>query len=233
MTKRGEWMSPDFNEYDSFHAAQNHPNMAREEWFSVYREAWKRFYSVENLTKVLSRATPESYWGIFKNAVWYAYATHCEEAHPMITGFWRLKGRTERRSTFPIESRLAYAWRRTKDTAVLSWRVVKLILMFEKIWRATWLTKRTAEWRKSVAQVKEAQVQRQQRALARVVAFFTYLHLRMGQSRAVWQDAWQLLKRGKVWHPRLYLNGIYGAFLSASELLTRGWLFLMNLVLET
>ncbi len=233
MTRRGEWMSPDFNEYDSFHAAQNHPNMSHEEWFNVYREAWKRFYSVENLTKVLNRATPESYWGVFKNAVWYAYATHCEEAHPMITGFWRLKGRTERRPTFPIESRLAYAWRRTKDTAVLSWRVIKLILMFEKIWRATWLTKRAAEWRESVAQAKEAQVQRQRRAIAKVVAFLTYLHLRMGQSRAVWQDAWQLLKRGKLWHPRLYLDGIYGAFLSVSELLTRGWLFLMNFALET
>ncbi|MDW8104099.1 MAG: radical SAM protein [Armatimonadota bacterium] len=233
MTRRGEWMSPDFNEYDSFHAAQNHPNMTKEEWFNVYREAWKRFYSVENLTKVLHRASPESYWGIFKNAVWYAYATHCEEAHPMITGFWRLKGRTERRPTFPMESRLAYAWRRTKDSVVLAWRVLKLILMFEKIWRATWLTKRAAEWRESVAQAKEAQVQRQRRALAKVVAFLTYLHLRMGQSRAVWQDAWQLLKRGKVWHPRLYLGSLYGAFLSLSELLTRGWLFLMNFALET
>lgn len=151
----------------------------------------------------------------------------------MITSFWRLKGRTERRPTFPIESRLAYAWRRTKDTVVLSWRVVQLILMFEKIWRATWLTKRTAEWRESVAQVKEAQVQRQQRAIARAVAFFTYLHLRMGQSREAWQDAWHLLKRGKLWHPRLYLSSIYGTMLGVSELMTRGWLFLMNLVLET
>jgi hypothetical protein len=65
------------------------------------------------------------------------------------------------------------------------------------------------------------------------VAFFTYLHLRMGQSREAWQDAWQLLKRGKVWHPRLYLSSIYGTMLGASELMTRGWLFLMNLVLET
>lgn len=233
MTKRGEWMSPDFNEYDSFHAAQKHPNMTSEEWFNVYREAWKRFYSVENLIKVLNQAKPESYWGIFKNAVWYAYATHCEEAHPMITGFWRLKGRTERRPTFPMESRPAYAWRRIKDTAVLSWRVMKLILMFEKIWRATWLTKRAAEWRQSVTQAKVAQIRRQRRAISKAVAFFTYLHLRMGQSRAMWQDAWQLLQRGQLWHPRLYLDGLIGAFLGMAELLTRGWLFLMNCVLET
>lgn len=233
MTKRGEWMSSDFNEYDSFHAAQNHPNMTHQEWFNVYREAWKRFYSVQNLTKVLNRATPASYWGIFKNAVWYAYATHCEEAHPMITGFWRLKGRTERRATFPMESRLAYAWRRTKDTAVLSWRVLKLVLMFERIWRETWLTKRAAEWRESVTQAKEAQMQRQRRAIAKAVAFLTYLHLRMGQSRAAWQDAWQLLKRGRVWHPKLYLKSVSGTLLGVSELLTRGWLFLMNFALET
>lgn len=233
MTKRGEWMSPDFNEYDSFHAAQNHPHMSKEEWFNVYREAWKRFYSVENLINVLNRATPESYWGIFKNAVWYAYATHCEEAHPMITGFWRLKGRTERRPSFPIEGRLAYAWRRSKDTVVLGWRVVKLILMFEKIWRATWLTKRATAWRRSVMQAGEMQIQRQRHVVAKAVAFLTYLHLRMGQSQTAWQDVWNLLKSGKVWHPRLYWKGLYGALLGVSELLTRGWLFLMNFALET
>lgn len=233
MSKRGEWMSSDFNEYDSFHAAQNHPKMTKEEWFQVYREAWKRFYSTENLIKVLNRAQPRSYWQIFKNAIWYAYATHCEEAHPMITGFWRLKGRTERRPTFPIEGRLAYAWRRTKDTVVLAWRVGKLLLMFEKVWRSTWLTKRTAELRESVERAKAEQIKRQKRVLARAVAFVTYLNLRLGESRKAWQDAFQLLKKGKLWHPRLYLKGVYGAFLGTLELLTRGWLFLMNLTLET
>lgn len=233
MSKRGEWMSSDFNEYDSFHAAQNHPKMTKEEWFQVYREAWKRFYSTENLIKVLNRAQPRSYWQIFKNAIWYAYATHCEEAHPMITGFWRLKGRTERRPTFPIEGRLAYAWRRTKDTVVLAWRVGKLLLMFEKVWRSTWLTKRTAELRESVERAKAEQIKRQKRVLARAVAFVTYLNLRLGESRKAWQDAFQLLKKGKLWHPRLYLKGVYGALLGTLELLTRGWLFLMNLTLET
>ncbi|MCC6442216.1 MAG: radical SAM protein [Armatimonadetes bacterium] len=231
--RKGEWMSDDFNEYDSFHAAAHHEKMTDREWFDIYREAWKTFYSPENLINILNRATPVAYWGIFKNAVWYAYAALCEEAHPMITGLWRLKGRAERRPTFPMEGRLAYAWRRVKDSTVLSARLVKLVLMFERIWRATWLSRRARGLGDSLSAVKSQQAQRGRQLLARRVAWFTRCSLSLGQSRAVWGRFWKELRQGKVWHPRLYLDGIHGSIVTGLELVTLGWLFLMNFALET
>jgi radical SAM superfamily enzyme YgiQ (UPF0313 family) len=55
MKKRGEWMDPDFNKRDSFHATVHHPHMTAEEWTEAYVNAWKAFFSKENLIKILSR----------------------------------------------------------------------------------------------------------------------------------------------------------------------------------
>ncbi len=57
MKKRGEWMDPDFNKRDSFHATIEHPHMTAEEWTEVYENAWKAFYSKENMIKTLSHWT--------------------------------------------------------------------------------------------------------------------------------------------------------------------------------
>ena len=43
MKKRGEWMDPDFNKRDSFHATIAHPLMTAEEWTEGYENAWKSF----------------------------------------------------------------------------------------------------------------------------------------------------------------------------------------------
>jgi hypothetical protein len=48
-------MDPDFNKRDSFHATIEHPHMSAEEWTEVYEDAWKTFYSKENMIKILSR----------------------------------------------------------------------------------------------------------------------------------------------------------------------------------
>ena len=41
MKKRGEWMDPDFNKRDSFHATIKHPLMTADEWTEAYEDAWK------------------------------------------------------------------------------------------------------------------------------------------------------------------------------------------------
>lgn len=55
MKKRGEWMDPDFNKRDSFHPTIQHPHLTAEEWTQVYEDAWKNFYSKENMIRILSR----------------------------------------------------------------------------------------------------------------------------------------------------------------------------------
>jgi hypothetical protein len=49
---------------------------------------------------VLARVHPDNYWDIFKNFFWYKNSALNEGAHPMITGFFPLKDRKSRRTTF-------------------------------------------------------------------------------------------------------------------------------------
>ncbi len=137
MFKAGAYMDPDFNKYDSFHVATKHPNMTDEEWFGVYKRAWREFYSFENMRNVLSRATKDTYWNIFKNFLWYKSASHVEEGHPMVTGFVRLKDRTTRRAGFEIASRWEFARMRAADLRQLAARYWRLFLELEELWLQT------------------------------------------------------------------------------------------------
>jgi len=67
----------------------------------------------------------------------------------------------------------------------------------------------------------------------RVVAWATRRSLELGQSRAAWGRFWQQLRRGRVWHPALYWDGLRGSILLGRDVATAGWLFLVNLTLET
>jgi radical SAM superfamily enzyme YgiQ (UPF0313 family) len=137
MFMAGAEMDPDFNNYDSFHPTTKHPNMTADEWFGVYLRAWREFYSFENMRAVLSRATRDTYWNIFKNFLWYKAASHVEEGHPMITGFVRLKDRTTRRPGFPVPSPLEFAAMRTRDLKRLAGGYWRLFLELEELWLQT------------------------------------------------------------------------------------------------
>jgi radical SAM superfamily enzyme YgiQ (UPF0313 family) len=121
--QQGIPIEADLNLYDSFHATMDHPLMSREQWFQAYKDAWQSFYSFENMRNILLRATPAMYWNVFKNLVWYKSSAILEGNHPMMTGFFRLKGRTARRPGYPIESRWQY----------LRWRIPE-VLGYLKAW---------------------------------------------------------------------------------------------------
>ena len=127
----------DLNRYDSFHPTMDHPHMSREQWFDAYKHAWQSFYSFENMRHILQRATPRMYWNVFKNMVWYKSAAILEGNHPMMTGFVRLKGRTVRRSGYPIDSRLQY-WRQRVPEVLRYLRAwVHFVLELEELWLQT------------------------------------------------------------------------------------------------
>jgi hypothetical protein len=111
--------------------------MSREEWFQAYKDAWKSFYSFENMRNILLRATPRMYWNVFKNIVWYKSAALLEGNHPMMTGFFRLKGRTARRHGYPLEGRRQYLrWRVPEVLSYLNaW--VHFLLELEELWLQT------------------------------------------------------------------------------------------------
>ena len=179
MKKRGEWMDPDFNKRDSFHATVHHPHMTAEEWTEAYVNAWKAFFSKENLIKILSRWShnPGVYWNLFVNLIWYKNAALIEKEHPMIAGFFRLKDRRSRRPGFSIDSLPVHLWKRTKEVTRLFVSWARFLKELEEVWLQTrprseaekrfseeiqhiqgeiWQTLRIAEWQKAYANAKSS-----------------------------------------------------------------------------
>jgi len=179
MKKRGEWMDPDFNKRDSFHAVVNHPRMTAEEWTQAYEEAWKAFYSKENITQILSRWShnPRVYWNLVFGIMWYKNASLIEKQHPMIAGFFRLKDRLSRRPGYAMDPFPVHLWKRTKEVIRLFGAWARFLKEMEEIWLQTrprsererrfvaeieriqgeiWQTLRIAEWQKAYTDAKAA-----------------------------------------------------------------------------
>lgn len=139
MKKRGEWMDPDFNKRDSFHATIEHPHMTAEQWTEVYEDAWKTFYSKENMIKILSRwnHNPKVYWNLMSIFFWYKNAAVIEREHPMIAGFFRLKERLSRRPGFAIDSLPVHLAKRAREVLHLFIAWAKFLKEMEEVWLQT------------------------------------------------------------------------------------------------
>jgi radical SAM superfamily enzyme YgiQ (UPF0313 family) len=137
MLRRGDWMHPDFNLYDSNHQVTLHPNFAPGELVQCYQEAWKTFYSFENMKAILQRTPPSAYWNTFFRFLWYKYSILTEQRHPMLGGFLRRKERTERRPGFPLPGRWEFLKQRARELR-FHWRVLfSLLLEMEELWLQT------------------------------------------------------------------------------------------------
>ncbi len=132
----GVALDADYNNYDAFHAAAPHPRMSAAEWTAAFRDAWAEFYSFDHMRRVLIAQNPHTYWGVLKTLLWYR-AGMIEGAHPMVTGFLRLKDRTSRRPTFPVERRWPFYKRRAREIARLLGEYGKLYLEIQELWLQT------------------------------------------------------------------------------------------------
>jgi radical SAM superfamily enzyme YgiQ (UPF0313 family) len=139
MKRRGDWMDPDFNKRDSFHATIKHPLMTAEEWTDAYENAWRTFYSKENMVRSLSRWTdnPRNYWNLMSIFFWYKNAALIEKQHPMVAGFFRLKDRKARREGYAIDSIPVHLWKRTKEITALMITWAKFVKEMEEVWLQT------------------------------------------------------------------------------------------------
>jgi radical SAM superfamily enzyme YgiQ (UPF0313 family) len=157
MKKRGEWMDPDFNKRDSFHATINHPRMSAEEWTEAYESAWKTFYSKENMIRVLSRWTnhTKNYWNLMSVFFWYKNAALIEKQHPMVAGFFRLKDRKSRRPGFAIDPLSVHIWKRSKETVRLFIAWAKFLKEMEEVWLQT--RKKTETEERCLEQIQKIQ----------------------------------------------------------------------------
>ena len=132
----GAPLDPDFNNYDAFHATVPHPHMSRTEWSRAFRDAWTEFYSFEHMRRILLAQNPHTYWPVLKTQLWYR-AGMIEGAHPMVTGLFRLKDRTSRRPTFPIERRWPFFRRRAGEIAHVLREYAKLYFEMQHLWLLT------------------------------------------------------------------------------------------------
>ncbi|HEX9788317.1 MAG TPA: hypothetical protein VGB09_09835, partial [Candidatus Binatia bacterium] len=139
MKKRGDWMDPDFNKRDSFHATIKHPLMTADEWTEAYEKAWRSFYSKENMIRNLSRWTdsPKNYWNLMSIFFWYKNAALIEKQHPMVAGFFRLKDRKHRRSGYAVDTIPVHLWKRAKEITALLITWAKFVKEMEEVWLQT------------------------------------------------------------------------------------------------
>ncbi len=137
MVDSGAPMAADYNVYDSFHEAMPHPKMKNGEWTRAYLNAWRSFYDFENMKTILSSADPNNYWDIFRNFLWYKNSALKEGAHPMLSGFFRIKDRKTRRAGFPQLGRLAHLRRRIPEIYGYIRDSLGLILEMEELWLQT------------------------------------------------------------------------------------------------
>ena len=137
MARRGAWMHPDFNLYDSHHEVTVHPNLKDGTWREMYFEAWNTFYSFDNMKAVLQRSSQSSYWNNFFRFLWYKNSVQTEQRHPMMCGLFRLKGRKERRPGYPVLSRWAYYRQRAKEIRTHLASMTRLLFEMQELWLQT------------------------------------------------------------------------------------------------
>lgn len=117
LREGGIALDPDLDRYDTFHAVREHPRMTRDEWETVYREAWRRFYTREHLRDRLASVAPEVRTPLLQVYLWYLATFRVQGSHPMLTGFFRRKPRTERRPGAMSLGVLRNARRRIGETS--------------------------------------------------------------------------------------------------------------------
>ena len=104
LVRSGATLDADLNRYDLNHSTAPHPRMSREEWERAYEMAWKTYYTDEHMETVLRRLTAAR--GRPGNAVllltWFKGSQGIEKVHPLESGAFRKKFRTDRRPGFPI-----------------------------------------------------------------------------------------------------------------------------------
>lgn len=137
LLRSGDWMDPDFNRYDSWHAVSNHRHLKRGEWSELYQQAWRIFYSFDNMKAILRRAPQRDYWSNLFRFIWYKNSFLTEGRHPMMCGFFRLKGRKNRRPGFQVATRREYVAQRVKEVGAHLAGMLRLLFEMEELWLAT------------------------------------------------------------------------------------------------
>ena len=133
LWKRGEAMEPDLNQYDLEHACMAHDRMSRDEFQAIYREAWTLYYSSTHMKTLIRRAvaTGMPVGSLVKLLVRFATSTPLENVHPLQSGVFRRRHRSERRPGVPPENALVFwerqAWHMLRVHALTIGAIARLV----------------------------------------------------------------------------------------------------------
>lgn len=141
LWKAGGEMDPDLNIYDVEHVCMQHPNMSKQEWEGIYREAWSLYYTPEHMRTLLRRAvaTGVPLHSLVKLLVTFATAVPLENIHPLQTGVLRLMHPSERRPGLPRENPLVFwprfLWQTLRKNGLIAGKIVHLALVARRLSR--------------------------------------------------------------------------------------------------
>ncbi len=134
-------MDPDLNIYDVEHVCTAHDRMSKEQWESIYREAWALYYSPRHMRTLLRRAiaTGVPVHSLVKLLVTFGTSVRLENMHPLQTGILRLMRPSERRPGLPRENAIIFwprlAWRTLRNNAIIAGHIVSLVISAQLIRR--------------------------------------------------------------------------------------------------
>ena len=141
LWKQGTAMDEDLNNYDVEHVCTAHPEMNRQEWEAIYREAWSLYYAPEHMKTLLRRmaATGGPIASLVKVLAMFATTVHLEQVHPLQAGILRLRHPSERRPGLPREAPWIFwtrlIWQTLSKHVVLTGTIGRLLLMAFSITR--------------------------------------------------------------------------------------------------
>jgi radical SAM superfamily enzyme YgiQ (UPF0313 family) len=118
LWRKGVDMDADLNKYDLEHTVTDHPRMSRAELDAIYQEAWSLYYTREHVETLLRRAyvTNVPVWSLVRVLVQFTVMMQIEKIHPLQSGLFRCKHRSERRPGLPAESAWAFYSKYWRDT---------------------------------------------------------------------------------------------------------------------
>jgi radical SAM superfamily enzyme YgiQ (UPF0313 family) len=135
LWRKGVAMESDLNAYDVEHVCTAHSQMSKQEWESIYQEAWALYYSPEHMKTLLRRAaaTGVPLNSLLKVLAMFATSVQLENVHPLQAGLFRLKHPSERRHGLARESAMLFwpkfAWETVSKNVRLAGAIGRLLLM--------------------------------------------------------------------------------------------------------
>jgi hypothetical protein len=136
LFRAGALLDDDLNKYDLNHVTTTHQKMSADDWNKVYWLAWERYYTMEHTDTVLRRiaSTGANASNALFLITWFKGAIDLEKVHPLESGFFRLKFRTDRRPGLPIEPIWTFYPRYWSETVVKMARWATLYLRLRMIY---------------------------------------------------------------------------------------------------